>query len=252
MPAYNEEGGIERAVRDVQENVFPVVPEAELIVVNDGSRDNTGEILNRIAASEPRLRVIHQSNGGHGRALRTGLDAASGEFVFLIDSDRQIPLTAFGALWEKGKGLDGAFGVRRKRNDPKLRLILTAVVRAVLKFLLGVRIYDANVPFKIVRRDVWDAARPLIAEDTLAPSLFLAIYMVKAGCEVPQVDVPHTSRETGTVSIRRWKLLKFCARALRQLVAFRWRLRGEIKAGKLHPKSANLHRQPAVKAGGVP
>ena len=129
MPAYNEEEAIEDAVRDVQEHVFMVVPDAELVVVNDGSRDRTGEILDRLATGEPRMRVIHTANGGHGRALRTGLDAASGSYVFLIDSDRQIPLTAFSALWEAAKTRDGAFGVRRKRNDPRLRLLLTAVIR---------------------------------------------------------------------------------------------------------------------------
>ena len=120
MPAYNEEGAIEDAVRDVWEHVFPLVPDAELIVVDDGSRDRTGEILDRLAATEPRLRVIHKANGGHGPAIRTGLDAASGEFVFLIDSDRQIPLIAFPPLWEAARTRDGAFGVSKKRNDPRL------------------------------------------------------------------------------------------------------------------------------------
>ncbi len=211
MPAYNEEGAIEDAVRDVWEHVFPLVPDAELIVVDDGSRDRTGEILDRLAATEPRLRVIHKANGGHGPAIRTGLDAASGEFVFLIDSDRQIPLSAFPPLWEAARTRDGAFGVRKKRNDPRLRLILTAIIRATLRPLLGVTIYDANVPFKVVRTSAWTAVKPLIPADTLAPSLFLAIFVVKAGYDLAQIDVPHKDRETGTVSIRRWKLLKFCA-----------------------------------------
>jgi dolichol-phosphate mannosyltransferase len=224
MPAYNEEGAIEDAVRDVREHVFPVVPEAELVVVDDGSRDRTGAILDRLTEREPRLRVIHKVNAGHGPALRTGLDAAAGEFVFLIDSDRQVPLTSFPALWDAARTRDGAFGVRKARNDPRLRLILTAIIRATLKPLLGVSIHDANVPCKVVRASIWNEAKRLIPEDTLAPSLFLAIYMFKAGYDVAQVEVPHRERETGTGSIRRWKLLKFCARAFRQLLAFRSRL----------------------------
>jgi glycosyltransferase involved in cell wall biosynthesis len=233
MPAYNEEGAIEDAVGDVREHVFAAVPEAELVVVDDGSRDRTGAILDGLAAHEPRLRVIHKPNGGHGPALRTGLDAASGEYVFLVDSDRQVPLSAFPALWEAAKGRDGAFGVRKTRNDARIRLALTAVVRTALRPLLGVRIYDANVPFKIVRRVVWEEAKGLIPADTLAPSLFLAVYMARRGCDVAQVEVPHKDRETGTVSIRRWKLLKFCARAFRQLLAFRARLNSELKAERL-------------------
>jgi glycosyltransferase involved in cell wall biosynthesis len=232
MPAYNEEGAIADAVRDVQEHVFSVVPDAELVVVDDGSRDRTGAILDELARDEPRLHVVHKANGGHGRALRTGLDAASGEYVFLIDSDRQIPLTAFPPLWEAARTRDGAFGIRKKRNDAQLRLVLTKVIRSLLRPLVGVTIYDANVPFKIVRHSAWAAAKPLIPEDTLAPSLFLAIFMFRMGYDVATIEVPHKDRETGTVSIRRWKLFKFCARAFRQLLAFRSMLNQAVRAKK--------------------
>src|SRR6266849_3164323 len=92
MPAYNEEGAIEAAVMEVRQHVFGEIQASELVVVNDGSRDRTGEILDHLAMEDGRIKVIHQPNGGHGRALRTGLDAASGKYLFLIDSDRQIPL----------------------------------------------------------------------------------------------------------------------------------------------------------------
>jgi cellulose synthase/poly-beta-1,6-N-acetylglucosamine synthase-like glycosyltransferase len=91
MPSFNEEGSIEAAVRDVQEHVFALVPDSELLVV-DSSRDRTPEILARLATADPRVRVIAQPPRGHGEAVRAGLDLARGEFVFLIDSDRQVPL----------------------------------------------------------------------------------------------------------------------------------------------------------------
>ena len=202
MPAYNEEEAIGDAVRDVQEHVFALVPDAELVVVNDGSRDHTGEILDRLAAGEPRLRVVHQENGGHGSALRAGMEAATGDYLFLIDSDRQIPLETFARLWGEACGRDGVFGVRRRRNDPQLRLWLTVVVRHALRGLFGVRIYDANIPFKIMRRSIWETAAPLIPPGTLAPSLFLAVYAARRGCDIVFCNVPHKERETGVVSIR--------------------------------------------------
>jgi glycosyltransferase involved in cell wall biosynthesis len=228
MPAYNEEAAIADAVREVQEHVFALIPTAELLVVNDGSRDRTGAILDELAQGEPRLRVIHQPNGGHGSALRTGMNAASGDYLFLLDSDRQIPLTAFPSLWAVASRCDGAFGVRVNRHDAPIRLALTRLVRAALRPLFGVRIHDANVPFKIVRRSAWEAARPFIPDDTLAPSLFLAVFMTRCGYEVARLQVPHQERRTGTVSIKRWKLLKFCAGAFRQLLAFRARLSREL------------------------
>lgn len=222
MPAYNEEGGIVDAVRAVQAHVFSVVPNAELVAVNDGSRDRTGAMLDELAAADPRLRAVHKPNGGHGPALITGLAAARGEYLFLIDSDNQIPLERFADLWRKvQEGNDAAFGVRRVRNDARLRRVLTRVIRTSLTFLFGVRLRDANIPFKLFKRELWHNAEPFIPADTLAPSIFFAIHARRRGAKIAFVDVDHRDRTTGTVSIRRWKLIKFCARALRQLLAFR-------------------------------
>jgi dolichol-phosphate mannosyltransferase len=238
MPAYNEADCIADAVAEVRRDVLDLVPDAELVVVNDGSKDRTGTILDEIAAADSRVRVVHQPNGGHGRALRTGLDAAQGEYLFLIDSDRQIPLLAFADLWEEAKRGDGSFGIRIKRNDPPLRLVLTRLIRDSLAILFGVKIYDANIPFKVIRREVWEKARPLIPEDTLAPSLFLAVFAVRTGCALAFREVSHRERETGIVSIRRWKLLKFCARALVQLIAFHRRLAAYCRGAALQSAPA--------------
>ena len=225
MPAYNEEGAIEEAVDEVRRQVLDAIPGAEFVVIDDGSRDRTGAILDRLAAADPRLRVIHQPNSGHGAALRRGMEEARGEFLFLLDSDRQIPIEAFAPLWEAARGRDGAFGQRRQRHDPALRLALTRLVRGALRPLFGVALTDANVPFKVVRRSVWLAARDVIPERTLAPSLFLAVYARKKGLDVVEMEVPHRPRRTGVVSIRRWTLFKFCARALAQLLVFRGKLK---------------------------
>jgi dolichol-phosphate mannosyltransferase len=220
MPAYNEAQGIEQAVAEIQREVFALIPDAELVVVDDGSRDETGAILDRLAGEDRRVRVIHQANGGHGRAVRAGLDAASGDYILLIDSDRQIPLSAFRECWARTAGSAGVFGVRRARYDPVVRLWLTTLVRHALRLLFLVDLHDANVPFKVVRRDVWLEARAVIPDGTLAPSLFLAIFMKRYRYAVAELDVPHRARATGQ-SIDGWKLVRFCARAFRQLVAFR-------------------------------
>jgi len=232
MPAYNEEGAIEDAVRDVQEHVLAHVPNAELVVVNDGSRDRTGLILDGLASQDGRLHVVHRVNGGHGPALRTGLDAARGEHLLLIDSDRQIVLDGFDSLWPEAQQRDGLFGVRRRRYDPPARLVLTRLVRVALRLLLGVTLRDTNVPFKVIRRAAWERARPLIPPDTLAPSLFLAVVMYRHGASIVEREVVHRERETGIGSLRYGKLFRFCARGFSQLLALRRDLR------RLAPKGA--------------
>lgn len=231
MPAYNEADGIETAIAAVQENVFAMLPDAEVVVVNDGSKDKTGEIADAIAAKDPRVRVLHTPNGGHGTALMRGIDAAKGEYVFLIDGDNQIPLEFFPELWalaqnDGGPKLDGAFGIRRARNDAYIRRALTAFIGISLIAMFRIRIKDANVPYKLVRRRVWLEARKYIPDGTLAPSLFLSVYMKRKQCDLDFVNVAHRDRIAGEVSIKRWKLIKFCARGLRQLLDLRTALRG--------------------------
>jgi glycosyltransferase involved in cell wall biosynthesis len=225
MPAYNEEGAIREAIAEIVAHIVPVVPDCEIVVVNDGSKDKTGVLLEALAKEEPRLRVIHKSNGGHGSAVIAGGDAAKGEWLFFMDSDRQIPLHSFETLWRTVQRRKGAaFGVRRQRSDARLRLWLTAVIRYSLCLLFGVRLYDANVPYKLVPRSFWVEARALIPNTTLAPSLFLALFIARRGVAIAELDVPHIARRTGEVSIKRWKLFRFCCRALFQLLGFRRKL----------------------------
>ena len=226
MPAYNEEGSIRAAVADVERHVLGRLAGSELIVVDDGSKDQTGPILDELSRANPQVRVIHQDNGGHGAALMSGLSSAGGDYLMLLDSDRQIPLESFDRFLElMEEGYDCVFGVRRRRYDPALRLWLTRLVRISLNLLFHVRIHDANIPYKLLRRDVWEAASRHIPAGTLAPSLFLSIYAKKAGYRVMEVDVTHRERATGEVSIRRMKLLKFCATAFSQMLQFRRQIR---------------------------
>jgi dolichol-phosphate mannosyltransferase len=234
MPVYNEQDAIVAAVGDVQDHILNHITGAELIVVNDGSRDGTPALLDGIARQDPRVRVIHQANAGHGGAVMAGLAAASGDYVFLIDSDRQIPLDGFHAAWAAiGSGRDAVFGVRRRRHDPALRLYLTRVIRQAVNLMFGVTLEDANVPYKLLRRSLWQEAQPYIPPGTLAPSLFLAIVSKLRGRDILELDVPHKERNTGEVSIRRMKLLKFCARGLSQMIELRRRLSRRSREAKV-------------------
>lgn len=239
MPAYNEEAAIVDAVKDIQDHVLVFVPESEMIVVDDGSRDRMGEILDELACHDARLKVIHRQNGGHGAALRTGLDAARGKYLFLIDSDRQIPLDGFVEHWHSVQGHDALFGVRRRRHDPSARLLLTRVVRQTLRLLFGVSLHDANAPYKIVKRMAWKRASVLVPLSTLAPSLFLAIILRQRGSGIVEREVIHRERETGTVTLRYWKLLKFCAKAFCQLVALRSSLK-QFDQEAIHRSSTSV------------
>lgn len=221
MPAYNEEDGIQRAVHDIRRDVLDVVKQAELVVVDDGSKDRTGALLDQLAAEDPRIRVLHQSNQGHGPALRAGLDAAQGDFLLLVDGDGQIPLENFATFWRTTSMLDGIIGIRQNRQDPRHRLVLSSAVRLLLRILFDIRLADANIPFKLIRSSVWREARPLIPADCRIPSLFLAVFLATRRARFEQIPVSHRARETGKTTLQYGRLAAFCWGAMRQLILFR-------------------------------
>ena len=225
MPAYNEESGIRAAVKEVQEEVLDKVPGANLLVVNDGSEDNTANILGELASNDSRIAVINQPNLGHGPSLIRAMNQASGERFFLIDSDMQIPLNCFGELWKLSNSVDAVFGVRSKRNDPPHRLFLSALTACVLGAIFKVKLPDSNSPFKILKREIWeDMNSKLGNERLLAPSIFLAIYANKHNYKVILVPVTHKARKTGLSSLNLVSLSRFGINGFRQIIEYKDRL----------------------------
>jgi dolichol-phosphate mannosyltransferase len=222
MPAYNEEGSIRQAVEEINANVLATIPKSELIVIDDGSKDSTSHILDELAQHYP-LRVVHQDNCGHGGALLKGLSIASGNFLFLLDSDRQIPLESFKLLWQHKDEYDGIFGVRVKRVGSPIRLLLAQLIRWSIDLLFSVKLQDANAPFKLLNRKVWEAVKPIVPEGTLAPSIFIAVFAAK-NFRILEVGVSHRNRQTGSDSLPNRKLLQFCSEAFKQLLSFRNRM----------------------------
>jgi glycosyltransferase involved in cell wall biosynthesis len=226
MPVYNEEEAIEAAVAEIREHILDKMPGSELLAVDDGSKDRSPALLDEMARALPALRVLHKPNGGHGDAVRYGLDRAEGEYLFLLDSDRQIPVEDFALLWEKRGAGRLVSGLRRSRHDPLHRLVLTRIVRAAVWVLFGKWVRDANVPFKLLHRQVWQRVAPLIARDALTPSLFLAVAAaVDPQIELATVVVRHRERTTGATVLRPLKLLRFCRKAFGQMLRFRKEIR---------------------------
>ncbi|HEX6489162.1 MAG TPA: glycosyltransferase family 2 protein [Candidatus Dormibacteraeota bacterium] len=218
MPAYNEEESIAAAVAEVVTECLDAVPGSELVVVDDGSRDRTADIVLEIAASEPRVTLVHKRNGGHGPALVEGIKRAQGGWLLLVDSDRQIPLDGFRSAWASRAGKDAVLGRRARRVDSTVRRFVTTSLRTILRVALGARLADANAPFKLLRRPVWQDSRRFIADDCPIPSVFLAVCIQRHGWRYDTVAVGHRPRVGGTGSLLGWKLISFCSRATIQLL----------------------------------
>lgn len=222
MPAYNEELTIADAIRDVIEGVAAIVDSAEFIVVDDGSKDKTGAIVGELQKTHPIIRLITQKNAGHGPALRRGIDEAKGDWLLLLDSDRQIDLEAFRKHWQERASYDVFLGVRMPRQDPGFRLVISSVMRAVLGLVTGTHPLDAGAPYKIISRKVWDMARPHIRVTSWIPSVLLATYALgNPALVVRQEPILHRLRLHGESTLNASRLARFCWFAVGDILAFR-------------------------------
>ncbi|WP_266366281.1 glycosyltransferase family 2 protein [Tellurirhabdus rosea] len=237
MPAYNEEECIHIVVAswiDLLNRQFPA-QNTRLIVVNDGSKDRTGAILDSLKPQYPdKLEVVHQPNGGHGNAVVNGYRRAvamESEYVFQTDSDDQFITDDFAKLWEKRHQSKFILGYREERYDALARLVITRILRMSLFFIYGTYIKDSNIPFRLIEGNY---LRALLAQlpspPPFAPNIFLAVMARKAGQNTFDLPIVHKERQTGTVSILKWKLLKVCMQSFRELARFRVDLSSKVKA----------------------
>ena len=218
MPVYNEEGIIERTVRDYYSQIVEKIPGSEMVIVDDCSTDNSPLILKKLSAELPNIRVIRpQENGGHGRALRLAFENARCGLIFHTDSDYQNDPKDFWKLYNEIEGVDLVIGYRAKRNDPIPRLIITRLVITVNFLLFGLYIRDANSPFKLIRSSCLEDCLKEIRNDVFAPSILLAVTAKKKGYRLKEIPVSHLSRKTGRVSIVKWKLVRACFQTLREI-----------------------------------
>jgi dolichol-phosphate mannosyltransferase len=234
MPAYNEEECMADVVTiwtDLLNRQFPA-ENTRLIVVNDGSRDNTGKILDQLKLQNLKLEVVHQPNGGHGVAVVTAYKRAvemGAEYVFQTDSDDQFIPDDFMKLWEKREKSNFVLGARIIRHDATFRLFVTRVLRAVLFTVYGTYIIDSNIPFRLIKGSFLQKLLAQLPNPIpFAPNIFIAVMSRKAGNELFNVPITHKERATGEVSIRKMKLLKVCWQSFKELVRFRWELNGKV------------------------
>jgi glycosyltransferase involved in cell wall biosynthesis len=227
VPVYNEAPAIEGVLRDVVAVARGLARGgSEVIVVDDGSSDGTGAIVQRLADELDEVQVVRQpTNRGHGPALLAGFDRARGQWIAHLDSDDQIPAKELASVWDERDGAALVLGVRTDRDDPRHRLVLSAVVRRLVGMLAGRPIRDANVPCKLMTAELWREVRPLLADDTFAPSIALALVAARRGRRVREVPVAHRARATGASSLRPVRLARAVARAGAQTVGLAVRLR---------------------------
>jgi glycosyltransferase involved in cell wall biosynthesis len=150
LPAHNEEANIKIVVDRALEILPKYADEFEIIVVNDGSRDKTAEVINQLAKENPEVKPQHHAvNRGYGGALRTGFSASTGDYVMFMDADRQFDIADLGLLAPFIGKFDIVAGFRKERNDPFIRRANAEAFNLVVRALFGVHLHDIDCAFKV-------------------------------------------------------------------------------------------------------
>jgi glycosyltransferase involved in cell wall biosynthesis len=158
FPAYNDSGTIASMVIGAVKAASALTPDYEVIVVNDGSVDRTGEIADELARTYPHVRVIHHpKNRGYGGALQTGLRSATKELIFYTDGDAQYDPAELAALWaHMTPEADLVNGYKISRSDPLHRIIIGRVYHHVVSWLFGLTVRDVDCDFRLMRRSIFE------------------------------------------------------------------------------------------------
>lgn len=228
MPAFNEAANIPGMVADVLRVVPSLADEFEIIVVDDGSRDDTAVVTQALAAQHPQLRLVqHHVNKGYGTAVLTGLTHASKELVFFTDADRQFDLAEIEKLLAHIDTADLVVGYRAPRRDPFMRRLNGKGWSWLVTLLFGYTARDIDCAFKLMRRSV---VEQLQDEITSGGATFSAEFLVRAkraGFKIKEVSINgHRPRVAGNPTGAK---LRVIVRAFKELVQFRLGLWREAK-----------------------
>lgn len=207
MPAFNEEANIGEVIREAVRAVKDITDDYEVIVVDDGSYDRTGEIVSALAKKNSRIRLMrHAKNLGYGASVKTGLKAAGKEWIFFTDSDRQFHFDELPKFVSAAGKYDLVIGYRKKRMDPFHRVFVAQVLLKVWNFVLfGLTVRDADCAYKLFHRRVRDALK-LETESAITVSEFLIKSKV-AGFSMKQLPVRHYPRLYGKQTGGNWRVI---------------------------------------------
>lgn len=198
FPAYNDAGTIASLVMTAVQVAGTLTPDFEVIVVNDGSRDDTPRLLDELARIYPdHVRVVHhEQNRGYGGALRTGFATATKDWVFYTDGDGQYDPSEVTALWTKmADDVDWVNGWKISRSDPAYRIVIGRLYHHVVKTLFRLRVRDVDCDFRLMRRRIFETVH--LEKDSGVICVEMMKKFQDAGFRVAEHPVHHYHRAHG-------------------------------------------------------
>ncbi len=221
FPCYNDAGIIPTMVIRALQTARQLTDDFEIIVSDDGSQDDSVQILEELRTIIPQLRLIcHERPWGYGGNLRAGIAAATKEWIFYTDGDAQYDARELALLVEAVRpDVDLVNGWKIKRHDPLHRIWIGLAYQYFVKFLFGLVIRDVDCDFRLMRRRIFDVVE--LESDTGTITFEMVKKIQDAGFKFAEVPVHHYYRQYGQSQFFN---LPRVGRTLLALVQWWWRL----------------------------
>jgi len=197
FPAFNDAATIPSMVISVLLTLQTICDDYEVIVVNDGSKDHTAEMLTELERLYPQVRVVtHPQNRGYGAALRSGFSSARKEWIFYTDGDAQYDPRELVKLVEAvTPETDVVNGYKIARSDPLHRIIIGKVYHHIVRFLFGFQLRDVDCDYRLMRRSIFEKIQLFSTSGTIC--LEMVKKMQDFGYRFQEVPVHHYHRAHG-------------------------------------------------------
>ncbi|MBT1175780.1 glycosyltransferase family 2 protein [Bifidobacterium sp. LC6] len=218
MPAYNESANIMATLAEWYPIVERLGNHCRLVTVNDGSRDNTLELMQKFAEQHPQFVPLDKANSGHGGtvlyAYRYALQSGA-DWIFQTDTDGQTRPNEFWQFWEQRHEYDMSIGNRTEREDGFSRIVVTRILRLVIQLRFGVYIPDANTPFRLMSAQSLRENIMLVPDDFNLTNVLLSVIYMKKHQRVCFIPITFRPRQGGNNSINLKNIFAIGKRALK-------------------------------------
>ena len=221
FPCYNESANIGKMIEEAVKVGEAYGIDYEVVVVDDGSRDDSAEIVRGWSKRNSRVRLVqHEQNQGYGAALRTGLKSVTKNLVFLTDGDNQFHISEIDKLFAKIDSCDVVVGYRISRQDKAHRRLNGKMWTRLSRLLFGLKVRDVDCAFKLFRRECLEGLE-LKSNHLLIHAEILA-RLKNRGCKIEEIGVTHYPRVAGKASATQ---LRFVLKSIAELSRLYWQIR---------------------------
>lgn len=203
LPVHNEGQSIEATIRGIHAELSKVVS-LSFIVCEDGSRDNTKDVLRKLAAELPIRLNLSDERKGYSRAVREGMEMLESDYLLCLDSDGQCDPRDFKSFWEARSSGEIIYGWRVKRADPLVRKLCSGLFHVLYQLVFRVPVHDPSCPYVLMRKPV---AKNLCGELGAMEQGFWWEFIARAhrrGYTIVELPVHHRTRAAGETQVYKW------------------------------------------------